>query len=98
MGLQLNNSEPDATCCRFSNDEQVPFPIIQGLITNLRTKSSISIKLKVDTGFNGVVGLPESAIKELQLTAGGHTMVRSATGEKRLGYYEINMLNVKKTE
>ena len=96
LGSQLNNYGSDSTCWSFSKDDQVPFPIIQGIIANTKTNNTLTIELKVDTGFNGVLGLAESAIKELQLTAGGHSMVRSATGEKRLEYYEVN-LSIPKT-
>ena len=55
----------------------------------MRKEISINVDLKVDTGFNGVIGLTQTYINDLQLQDRGTTRVISAMGQGTLEFYEI---------
>ena len=53
-------------------------------------------KFKVDTGFNGVLGLSEDVIQKLQLESAGTTTVKTAGGERYVKYFKLE-LNIPNT-
>lgn len=89
MNQDSSNDTSDYLCWDFSSAEEVSYPIIPVHVLNSKNNLSIRLEAKVDTGFNGVIGLTEDQINELQLQSRGSTMIRSAIGMKSLEFYEL---------
>lgn len=79
------------TCWDFSDHEDPPVPVIPLIISNPQNPQiqDKEIFLKVDTGFNGAVGLLSKIINELQLQPWGKTDFSSATSDAKTTLYEI---------
>lgn len=76
-------------CWNFSEQEEVSYPILIINIRNSATKKNLEIITKVDTGFNGVIGLTKEQIEELKLESEGATVIRTASGRKAMKFYKI---------
>ena len=83
------SSEPsNAHCWEFATNESVPYPIVSMVIINPVTSVTHHIEAKVDTGFNGVIGLTPDQIQNLNLESEGMTTVQTASGTTSLSYFK----------
>ncbi|MHA2370426.1 MAG: hypothetical protein ACXADX_16545 [Candidatus Hodarchaeales archaeon] len=88
MNFNRENVADDAICWDFSDQDQIPYPILTLTVTNPTNSIVGKLDSKVDTGFNGALGLSESTIESLKLEPIGSTLIRTASGEKYVSYYK----------
>jgi predicted aspartyl protease len=94
----LNSFDVDnASCWQFSNKDPVPFATIPITIEKPNNSDFVSVDCKVDTGFNGVIGLPNLYIHELGLIETGTIKIRTASGETFIPYYN-GIISLKSTK
>ncbi len=91
----MNLNEPDPApsyCWSFSHEDAYPYPVMPIQVQNPVNNQILKKKFKVDTGFNGVLGLSEEIIGIIQLEPAGTTTVRTAGGEQYLKYFKLEFI------
>ncbi|OLS18884.1 MAG: hypothetical protein HeimC3_48220 [Candidatus Heimdallarchaeota archaeon LC_3] len=87
--MKSNNSKSDYHCWNFIKDEEVPYPSLNIIVRNFKNKNFLAIETKIDTGFNGVVGLTSNQLSELNIKSEGSTVVKTAGGERIVKFFKI---------
>jgi len=90
-------NENNEVCWPFSEADPIPFAVISAEIKNSLTSEKFSLDCKVDTGFNGVIGLPNSFIKKLDLPEAGKLKIQTASGVTFTPYFN-GIISIKSTE
>ena len=76
-------------CWDFKDDEQPPYPTIE--VTLLSPDRKTTISPKVDTGFNGSLGIGKETVRRLRLSPRGTILVRTATGHSEVPVYVVGL-------
>jgi predicted aspartyl protease len=76
-------------CWSFNDDEQPAYPTIE--VTLSSPGRRVSIRPKVDTGFNGSLAIGSDDVRRLRLTPVGTVLVRTATGSSDVPVYLVKI-------
>jgi len=76
-------------CWNFNDDEQPAYPTIE--VTLSASGRRVSVRPKVDTGFNGSVAIGSSDVKRLRLSPAGTVLVKTATGANEVPVYLVKI-------
>ena len=87
MNSVKSQKSQNNTCWSFSNADQVVFAVVPIKVAKDATTTNNIIQCKVDTGFNGVIGIPKEIIDSLNFIAVGSLQIQTASGMGHVSYY-----------
>ncbi|MHA1300751.1 MAG: hypothetical protein ACTSO9_15145 [Candidatus Helarchaeota archaeon] len=79
-------------CWDFGTSEDPSFPQIELKISSIDNDKYFSHSFKIDTGFNGTLGITSEIIRTVNLTPQGSILVNTAVGMKYMPYFPLKIM------